>query len=485
LPGAISMDLLAENERYYADSQWFAWIGPKVADTDPDSIRLMAEVERVFQEANKVRECVDRHRRALTAKPAAWSFGEGASGDEAFLSQLLGWMIPRSARLRYASYAKEPIVFPHAIAEAVHFRLLGGTGYLRLWLPERFQNAPAYRRVALHAPHPNSVEVEDDVNGFPIRITYSYKVDNETYREVQELTDTGQTVFRIEDSAGKVRSEETLELGGRFTIVRLQGNPVVTCSVRRLQNGINYVLTLMIRNLQYGGFLRDIIINGLPPGEFDDNGNWQPDPDGWKEGPGLKMEVRGMPLFDAEGNVVGYTQPSIDTRNPVDVAPFMEAYKANAALFYEAFGQGHVLASDLILSGVSRQQLRQDFQLAVSEDASALRVALADLYAAAYLLAKPGSPIDLDIIVEPRLAIADPSPEDIDAAIKVYEAGLRSQRSSMALVGVENPEAELVQIESERLERIKAIEEQDLLAGTEDSEIDGSDDEENEGTVKD
>lgn len=476
------MGVLELNERYYSDSHWFAWIGPRLAQVDAESIRVNAEVERVFQEANKIAECVDRHRRALTAKPAGWSFAD-SPGEEAeqLMNQILGWMIPRSARSRLPKHGKEQIAFPNAIAEAVHYRLLGGKGYLRLWLPKRFDQAQPWQRVALHAPHPDSVEVERDADGFPFRITYSYKVNSKAFKEVQELDASGKTVFKVLDEAGEIQpdSEETLDLGGRMTIAILEGRPIVNESVRRLQNGINYTLTLMIRNLQYGGFLRDIIINGMPPGSYNDSGVFIPDEDGWVEGPGAKLEVTGLPIFDSEGNVTGYTTPSVNTRNPVDVKSYLDAYRASSAMVYEAFGQGHVLASDMAVSGMSRVQMRQDFVTACSEDSASLRVAISDTYACAYLLATQASDPGraLDIIVDPRLTISELSPEESGALVNVHSARLRSTHSTMAMLGVENPEAEMAAIEEESKKRMEAAQlNRDMFLDDEEEEdADGDD----------
>ncbi|PZV06613.1 MAG: hypothetical protein DCF32_09555 [Leptolyngbya sp.] len=455
------MSVLDLNERYYSDSHWFAWIGPRLAQVDTESMRVNAEVERVFQEANKIAECVDRHRRALTAKPAGWSFAEPVGeAEQQLMSQILGWMIPRSARSHMPKHGQEQIAFPNAIAEAVHYRLLGGKGYLRLWQPKRFENAQPWQKVALHAPHPDSVEVERDGDGFPFKISYSYTVDSQNFKEVQEINENGQTEFKIVNQSGDVEpgSEETLDLGGRLTIAILEGRPIVTESVRRLQNGINYVLTLMIRNLQYGGFLRDVIMNGMPPGDYDEAGKFIPDEGGWIEGPGAKLEVSGLPIFDSEGNVTNYTTPSISTRNPVDVEAFLKAYKATSAMVYEAFGQGHVLAADMAVSGVSRIQMRQDFTTSCSEDSEALRVALSDTYACAYLLATQATDPDraLNIIVDPKLAISELSPDEANAIVGIHAARLRSTHSTMALLGVENPEAEIAAIDEESKKRMES-----------------------------
>ena len=520
------MDVLGINERYYADDHWETWIGPKVEQRNPDSLRIMQEVQRVFQEANKVKECVDRHRRSLTANAAAWSLltdGQALESPEieGFMRMQLGWMIPRSGRERlitnydfpiwqaprstfnqYRPKFNEPLIFPNAIAEAMHNRLLGGKGYLRLWKPPKKQRAPRHMQVSLHAPHPNNIEIEEDDDGSIAKIRYTYTIKGDGGGEVQKVEcqymgEDGLTYFQTETASGAIEagSEYSLDLGGRYTVTRLRGVPIVSHAVRRLQDGLNYVLTLMLRNLQYGGFLRDIVSNGLPPGEFDDQGNFVPSEDGWTEGPGQKMMLQGLPIFDAEGNISGYTSPSIDTKDPVDVEPFIKAVRAIAALIYEQFGQGHILASDTTLSGVSRQQLRQDFVLAVSEDATDLQVALSNTYAVAYLLSMTEGesvPPGFGVQIEPKLAIADPTPEEVRSTLDIYNSSLMSKRTAMQQVGIENPEAEIQQIEQERQERLTRIQpdlDAEVVGGTDsftDPLEDEPDDADNDrGTVSD
>lgn len=482
-------DVFGINERYYADDHWETWIGPRVNRHDENSLQVMREVQRVFQEANKVKECVDRHRRSLTAKPAAWSLlSNGNALDspeiEGAIRMQLGWMLPRSGSERllthselpswqmpakrhdqYRTWLNQSLIFPNAIAEAMHNRLLGGKGYLRLWKPEKRKNSPPYMRVSLHAPHPDTIEIEEDDDGSIAKIRYTYTGKGEGGKDEQKvecqwLGEDGLTYFHTETTGGKVEkdSEFFLDLGGRYTIARIRGVPIVNHSIRRLQDGINYILTLMVRNLQYGGFLRDIVTNGLPPGDFDDKGKFIPSEQGWQEGPGQKMMLTGLPIFDEDGNIKGYTNPAVDTKEPVDVEPFLKAVRATAALIYEQFGQGHVLASDYSISGVSRQQLRQDFVLAISEDVTALQVAQSEIYAAAHLLNVDdlaSLPAGFDVQVQPRVAIADPTPEEVNSTLAIYNSSLMSKRTAMQQVGIENPEAEIQQINAERNERTK------------------------------
>lgn len=488
------MDDYQINQQYYAGDHWKTWIGPQVRGSDLEAHRVMREVERVFQDCNKIKECVNRHRRALTAKrPRFKVLADGESKEDAaiaaLMSRWLGYALPRSARPRPQDRDEDKVVLPHAIAEAVHDRLLGGVGYLRLWLPERLQKFPEHRRVALHSPPPTSVEVLEDDEGFPIEYRYHFTRDDQPMVEIQQINEQGQTVFWVDvagnaapdqrSTPGDEAKPERLNLGGRFTIARLRGSPLITKPIRRKQDGLNFILTMMIRNLQFGGFLRDVIINGMPPGEFDENGQFLPDPEGWVEGMGEKLEVAGVPIFDPQtGAVVGYSTPSVQTREPVNVETFLKGIQAVCALLYEEFGQGHILASDIALSGVSRQQLRQDFVLACGEDASDVAVQLSDLFGAAYALMRKGSPPTLEFDVQLQLSISEKTPDELNGIAALFNADLRSQRTAMAETGIENPDAEIEQIEAEKERRMQAMQPdiEELLKGGAANHDDGDED---------
>jgi hypothetical protein len=331
---------------------------------------------------------------------------------------------------------------------------------------------PVERRVALHAPHPNDVEVIRDAAKLPRQIRYTYTGDDDqTYVEVQELGDDGLTYFWTEDSGGDRFDESSLNLGGRFTIQEIAGPPLISQSIRQQQDGLNYLLTIWLRGLQYAGFLEDIITNGLPPGTFDEDGTFIPAQQGLRRGPGATQWISGRPILDPEtGSVTGYTTPAINTKQPVDVTSFDTTVKAQIAGLYEEFGQAHILGADTQLSGVSRVQLRQDFVLSCQEDAAALRIALSDLFACTLLLVGQASP-DIRIAVEPRLAIAEPLPEEKDVTRADYEADLLSQHTAMARNGVDDPDAEIERINEEKKARMEMAEELGLndVIGEEDN----------------
>ena len=438
---------LRENRDYYSGNTWQFWIGARVAHGSPQYLEIMNEVFRVFQSANKIQECIDRHRRALISKPPIWYFTnpEGDRTPASTADLKLQRLIDRWSR------RKNPLV------EALTATLLEGKGYLRLWSPVQSANSPnPYDRISIHSPAPGSVEIKRDGDDFIQEIKYRYSdSQNQPLIERQYLNPQGLTVFET------IRGKETIEqivlnLGGGFSIVEMQREPLITDTIKRAQNGINYALTMLIRNIGYSGFLRELILNGQPPGEWVEdrsqpNGQkFVPNAEGFETSPGITNFVMGAPTYDAGGNITGYTSPNVNVRQPIDPSMFLETVQAEIKIIYESMGQGHILATDSQLSGVSRVQLRQDFVTAIGEDALAISGALAEIYKSALLMLDPES-ANLDLVVKCQLSVSQPTPEEMREIRANYQAGLLSRSTAMSLMGIDNPdaEAELISEENE------------------------------------
>lgn len=455
------------NFDYYHGDTWQSWIGPKIAITTPQHAEVMAEVQRVFQTANKIQEVVDRHRRALVGKQPLWYFtnpdGQRAEATEA--DAVLQKLVDRWSR------RKNPLV------QAVTSMLVEGKGYLRLWSPPQLARAKNIQdRLFVHAPQPASVEIKRDNDGFIEYILYRYVDKNMSpLTEKQYLNEQGFTVFETLQG-GAVNQDETivLDLGGGYSIVELEREPLITDSVKRAQNGINYALTMLLRNLSYSGFLRELILNGQPPGEWVEDRNsasgqkFIPSPEGFESGPGVTNFVMGAPTYDSAGNITGYTSPQVNVRQPIDPKIFLETVQTESKIIYEAVGQGHILATDAQLSGVSRVQLRQDFLTALGEDAQIISGALAEIYKSALLMLGQGT-AGLDLVVKCQFAVSQATPEEMQEIRENYSAGLLSRATAMGLLGVDNPDAEAELIEEERSSQMAPVPTFDYPGGLDDS----------------
>lgn len=444
-------NLIEENLEYYSGQDSFQfWIGPSTDIADPHRDELMAEIAKVFQSSNKIGECCDRHRNALIGKKPHWYLsdylGNRAEDDTASVAELL---LTRWIDSQYKSGTKLDNQLGNAIAECTKNMSVAGEGFLRLWSPLRFRNSPdLIKRVALHSPHPSSVVVKRDRDGFTESIEYSYLIDNIKRVEVQRIDEaTNFTIFTTLDETGKEIEEETiaLDLGGRYSIYEMSAPSLITDSVKRAQNAINFALTMMPRNIEVAGFRERLIMGAQPPGRWEGE-TFIPDPD-FRVGPGQTAFLQGAPLLDELGQLKGYTSPSVFSSEPVAVQTFIDTALAFTSVIYHGFSQSHLLGSDLQLSGVSREQARQDFETKLGEHSDVVSAAISGAYGSALMMLTQDSIEtykDLDVVVQLNLNSTTPLPAELDQILKFKQAGLMSKATAMTLSGyVSDTDAEL------------------------------------------
>ncbi|MBP5971518.1 hypothetical protein HW132_01890 [Brasilonema sp. CT11] len=464
--------LVLENLNYYSgEGFWNTAILPKIDEITDSDRKVMARVKRLFQVSNKCREVVVRHRNALYGNAPTWYIvNQAGERDSSSVGKNLGETLRRLQaqwlRMSIGRYTWHT----DPVAKAIDDALITGYGYLRIWSPAKYANSPnLLQRVGLHSPNPDSVNLVLDDDGFIDRIEYFFLKDEKNYIEVQELDEQGYTVFRWEDEDGKTvpmddsgTEEIKLNLGGRFSIFEIQRAPLITETVKRSQNGINHALTMVPTNIEFAGFLSHIVLNGLPPGEYQDfDGRDVFIP---KEeliaSPGRTAFVSGIPQFDETGRVTGYTTPSIASNDPVDITSLVNSYKLFCSVIYENCNQGHILGQDMIVSGISRQQMRADFKTALSLDKIMIEAILADCWMAALLMLMQGQAKILsnyDIAVNILLDLGAPSPEERKDIRDNYAAGLLSKPTAISLQGyVDNAETEVANIEKDAIANVEA-----------------------------
>ncbi|MGH8000414.1 MAG: hypothetical protein ACREPR_13525, partial [Brasilonema sp.] len=141
----------------------------------------------------------------------------------------------------------------------------------------------------------------------------------------------------------------------------------------------------------------------------------------------------------------------------IDISAFVASANFFIAIIYTAANLGHLIAKDLILSGRSRAEMRNDFIVALQKDAEKVSSFLSSTFMTALLInqAMLGKPVDIykQIVINVKIVInpGKPTPEDQDEIIKLFQAGLMSRQTAIALLGYTDDEnAEIQRIESER-----------------------------------
>lgn len=443
----MDFDLLEnfqENWEYYTGkTAWKNWIGPNLKLDSNSDRRTMDEVRRVFQSFNIIQPVVNRHMRSLVGLPYDWKIVTEQGDYEGDADELIKGFLRHQRTL--------PGTKTNYLQQATLYALCHpqGKGYLRVYSPVKLNKRDGMSRLAIHAPSPDTVIVERDGDEFIRKITYSYWQDEVGWKERQFLDDNGVTRFEI-FKQNKLEKQFGLNLGDRYSIYEISLSPLISDSLKRNQNAINHALTMMVRNSEFSGFLRDIILNGQPPGKWDidQQGNevFIPSPEPMPVGPGIINYVQGNPLYDAQGQLTGYTSPSLSTHEPTSPQAFIDSIRFYTSLIYEQTGQTFVLGNDLPVSGISRQQSRADFIAQLQGDAELVADAISNVYLTVLLMGNQKSSedyLDLSVTVTPKLSINTPTAEEQTAIRQDYAAGLLSRRTAIALQGQADADTEL------------------------------------------
>lgn len=435
----------SENLGYYNGDHWKTWIGPRIPDGEQGAAELMAEVERVFQSLNLIKECCDRHVNSLIGDFPHWylkdSKGDRVDASEAEV-QLQRW-IDATLERSDSGVTSEGDPFWRAVLDLT----VTGEGALRLWQPRRFENEEdAIDRIYLHAPKNGSVIEERDLDDdFRESLTYNY---GQKQAEKEYFDESGNLV--IETGEGE---SITLDTGGRWTISLLRSPALLSPQIKKNQDAINHALTMMMRNQEQGGFLERIFLNAQLPGEWVEDSKapggqrFEPNAAGLETGPGQDTFLYGIPTGDPANPT--YTNPSVFVREPANPQTFLQAIAAYREFVYHAFGQGHMIASsDGAISGVSRIQLRADFELMLKRQKRVIQAAIANIFNVVLRLL---GYTELTAVVELRISTGKLSPEERQQVVAEFQAGLLSKTTAIAMLGsVEDVDAELALIAEER-----------------------------------
>ncbi|MGH8001174.1 MAG: hypothetical protein ACREPR_17530 [Brasilonema sp.] len=366
----MDLHLIEENWHYYNGNLFDFWIGIKPDTQTEEGQALADDISRMFQEINVISEVVTRHADALLGRDPTASFNVGNSN--------LNELELQSANIAIADYLARTLGtpvgnsdFPDPIYESLLNLLVGGVSYLRATTVDG--------TVYLHCPPVESVKiVTRDAIGRPRKIEYYYVEEDKKIVETQYLNETRQTVFEYYE-VGKQSPYYTfsINLGGRLTITEGRRRPFITKSMKTAQNAINHAATLIPRNNQISGFVSRIFLNAKLPGEFQTDETtgkrvFIKDPEAIVIAPGMLNFISGVAIKDEQGLTRGYTSPTVHTEQPVEIKTFVDAATFSLGTIYSQANQSHLLANDLTLSGRSRQELRNDFVIALLKDSREL-----------------------------------------------------------------------------------------------------------------
>lgn len=448
----MSTRRFSENLAYYLGDHWRFWCGPTLPPNTPNYSERISQLERVFQSANILAECVDNWKDGLLAEPFTW-YLKGLDGSrtkapeaELQLQRWLDWIQEQSfgLDLRLTNFRQSNPWHEFVLSLGVL-----GEGNLRLWQPRKFADDPdPIRRIHLHAPVAGSVLVQRDTDGFVEKVSYSYSGFE------QQIMAEGLLQITVDDSPEPL----FVDTGGRWTIHQALAPSLLTPSIKQLQNSINHALTMKLRNNELSGFRERIFLNAQSPGDWIDDpsfpGGQRFIPATIERGPGIDQFFYGVPFGDASSP--NYASPQIHESQPVAIETLLGSIQADRQLLYLAFRQGHLLSTgDANLSGESRVQMRQAFDLFLRGWRTPIEGAVAHIL---NVVLKILGFDNLEAVVKLNISTGKLTAEERQQIIAEYNAGLLSRATAIARLGtVSDVDAELALIESERSEAAAAL----------------------------
>lgn len=489
----ISDKRLAEsmlNRMFYDGEHWMngdGWMGPIPSIDNRTYDDVKEEVRRVFCSRNVILEVTDRRVDGLFKSKPSISFSlKDAPNDEAEIAQAQLDLIGEANTL-FENWANSKRLLKR-LKEIYGRGLIGERVVLRLYIPRGYLTRTPDGRTQLPTGtleeminmihlelivNKNAGEIVDEDTQLIAMATEAIKK-NLRYTEIV-YTENEDTVIRtITDSysdllfllspesvgnSNDLGTEWRLKLGKRLTMYESKIRTCISQQVRENQMAINLSKTMQNRNTVTAGFLERIILDAMPPGK------WIKDPDDpekeiyevgpFKVGGGTTNFFMAAESRDGVTGETRYGNPSVYTKEPSSSSTFIDSKRDCYQDILEEVGQPHMLISgDATASGKSREQARETFRGTLEDDEGELNdmvtwLAETLLAMGSFLANKQGHFQELQAEVKCYInsgPLAGTERQDLRENVK---SGLLSRKTAMSRDGVENPQAELEQIEFE------------------------------------
>lgn len=471
------------------------WKGPRLAESSALYGDFTARLKENFLTENLVTPAVDNHVDAVLGREIDWTLLRGGAELKTESEAVKAWYYDR--RVQATLY------------DAARTLLYADTGEgrtasaLRLYVPRRaltdagvpLRPLPESLRRAVRLEHPSGTVcgvLREDGDPYAGWYVYTERSGSES-RNVLELTalDTefvrqgwtrkdgaastqGLTVVQLRTGAKweTILGEAVYPLGGHLTVAELSRDTLLTPDVISQQAGLNTSWSYLNRYASGAAFLERIFTNALPPGRWV-NERGEPDPDGkiyepgeYATGPGTSNFLGGVPGDDGRPASVG-----VHFREPSSGAMMLENIREHRYAIMNAVNQLHRLISgDATASGLSRIQAKADFSVSLRPTEQQMKYGAkwtleSALRLAGYFETGRAAYEDAEFDVKLFVSAGDPTPEEQDAAIKLYDAGFIDQQEGMRRVGVQDTVTMAQSVQAEAAVRFRQQQELARLRG--------------------
>jgi len=297
--------------------------------------------------------------------------------------------------------------------------------------------------------------------------------------ELSFLNAEGDTVCKIVRDKGDPTVYDPYKLGGRLLVYEMTRDALITEQIQSNQRAVNLAHTQMIRNVNLAGHRQQTITNAVPPGPSNEKPTITEDttkvsstpaptspatkkfPGTFKTGAGAVNFLMGMPIYNEDGIVVGYTDPGINISDPVSVETFEKTIDKEKAAIYAQAHQRHVLIVDKAdTSGRAREVARREYERSLKESKTELDACgrwqlETTLRLGAFIIGQSERYLPLRADFNTLIDAGAPDPEQQQMALQMRQPGgmknrpLISDETARGLSGVEDNSAEEARIDKE------------------------------------
>lgn len=468
------------NDDHWANSE--GWSGPMPSESNEDSSKVQLEIEKNFVSRNLLENVIDRHIDGVAGRePLLMVKPDSEKSNEAEQEQA------KEFKRAFASWWTNSGAWLE-IREALKNAIWSGKGTIRLYIPqsklqdvvgadgEVVQGIPAglnldqaMSYISVHAPSWDAAGIVRDIDQRVIGGYYRYQDEkNEERWELQGRKD-GQTIVQPNSDEDAKTTYQTNQL----LIFEIKRKPLISNSLISLSKFNNKVFTMGSRNIDLGGFVERTILNAQMPGEWIDD---KSSPNGKRFKPakmnlgsGVTNFLNGTAVF-SRNEVTGqieptgnFASPSVVYKDPVSWQTFGDTSNAAREAIFDEAKQLHVLITgDALANGVSRVQAVQDFLTSLEPTRIALEQLLRWLQTTVIKLAldftnQSQSWDGFSATAQARFSAIQPTPTEIDQAVKLRDKRLISLKTFYSRIGIEDAEAEITAIQSEAITQDAAL----------------------------
>lgn len=478
------------NRMFFRGDHWQngdGWIGPHPEIDNPAFEATMQEIANIFTSKNVVRECTIRHSLGVVGRNMQWGFApiDDAVDENGKPSQEVQDRIAEAMKIVRPWLQSRKV--PTLLRDAICTLLLSERAGIQLTIPPGLADKQAGKLI-IHAdsigealnyiypehPLPDNAAVVSDKDTMLEAGVWRYTLgedeegdeltqggnttmasDEETeYVAICFVDEAGETVIRVfeEDSEdNEPFVESSFDMGGRIPMFEMRRAALITLQVQQGQRGLNLAETMIPRTSVTAGFLERLIIDGQLPGEpeldpdGEETGRWIEKP--FYIGAGTTNVIQSSEYEDEEGKIKR-ASAKMQYREPIAADGPIKASDKHYRSILDETGQLHVvMAGDSNPSGTSRLNARIEYlatlQLTQGEVESCFRFIVDTALAMAEALSRKYGYFTSVIKTQCACRLdAGPLLPVERAAIEASIGKTISQETAMALVGIEDVEAE-------------------------------------------